>query len=416
MDDKALLRNALELEKALWDTGIAYGNPPRLWRISPNWYYLWEKQWGQIQEFGRLLPSLRRAIDGDDSATYLRADFTLDRRGDLVLLELNGTPVGDFGSQSLRQVYHSVVGLPEGHRDPFPGAAKEIAVLLKRKFGSRRIVILLSPDRLNYRAEYSRLADYLVSQGLSCRLTCEAGNIRAGDVVYRTFTSGWLDREDFNGATDLKRLLSLGEVSIWPAFTHLEDKLWMTYLSARMSDNRGTYGLEGGLRSSLASVIPWTWPVDPRLKVSIGKRSLPWVAEELMGAGLADWSGVLKKARGAQGKGVAFSRHLPLLEWRQRLLEALIAVDGAGPIYVLQQEVDTLRHKALCLNEGKDGLVKVLDLRVRLCVAYLVEGETATVIDVDATLRDHPLVHGSSDAVIVPVALRTARVGAREIV
>ena len=84
---------ARALAQSLWQTGIAYGNPPRLWRVSPRWFKLWPKQWNQVLEFGKVLPMLRRTLDNNDGATYLRADFTIERRGNPVLLELNGVPV-----------------------------------------------------------------------------------------------------------------------------------------------------------------------------------------------------------------------------------------------------------------------------------------------------------------------------------
>lgn len=412
------LAKARALQEALWESGIAYGDPPRLWRVSPKWYYLWGRQWEQALAFGRLLPFLRRAIDGDESATYLRADFTLDQKGNLVLVEVNDTPVWDFGTQAVRRLYHEVLGLPEKNVDPFPGAAKAITSLLKRKFAGRRIVILISPDRVNYRAEYVRLAGYFAEQGLETVASDDDVQIRAGDVVYRTFGSGWLnDRLGWSGL-ELARLLRTGDVSVWPPFTGLEDKTWMSYPFNTLSDNGVISTFTSWPLSSMGEYLPSTWLVAPTSKgLPWGKRNIPWHANELMGdlttpdpkkltqPRRLDW--VLKPTLGGQGKGTVFSSEIGPEEWRRRLLEALLSFNGHGPHYVIQSEVRTLRHKVIYLNELGTGLEEGEDYRVRLCVTYLTEGETVELIDADATLRDHPLVHGSSDAVIQPVIIRT---------
>jgi len=410
---------AWELQEALWATGIAYGDPPRLWSVSPKWYYLWEKQWQQIVAFGDLLPALRRVVDGDDGATYLRADFTLDHQGKLVLVELNDMPVWDYGTQAVREVYHRVLGLPEKTKDPFPGAASAIAAMLARKFPKRRIVILLSPDRLKYSAEYSCLAAYFAEQGLEAVVKTDGDKIREGDVVYRTFNRDWLTlARDFPGVENLLSLIQGGEVTIWPPFTHLEDKVWMTYPFGGGSANGLVSAFNSTPLSDLGKFMPPTWLVDP---ASIGlpwkKRTLRWHANELMGDLTTpnpkkdgtptrhDW--VLKRALGAQGKGTAFSSWISPEEWRGRLLEALMSVNGRGPHYVIQPEVKTLRHKMTCLSQSGGGLVEKVDLRLRLCVAYLLEGDRVEIIDADATLVDRPLVHGSSDAISLPVIVRT---------
>ncbi len=413
------LAQARVLQEGIWATGIAYGDPPRLWRISPKWYPLWDNQWQQVVDFGRLLPALRRVMDGDESVTYLRADFTIDQKGNLVLVEINDMPVWDYGTQAVREVYHRVLGLPERSEDPFPGAAKAIAVCLKTKFAERRIVILMSPDRVNYRAEYGCLAAYFVEQGLEAVAKNDGGQIREGDVVYRTFNRDWLSpKHNLPGGAHLTGLLEDGRVAVWPPFTHLEDKVWMTYPFGVATDNWSGFAFSSGTLASIKKFVPPTWLVNPASKgVPWGKRTLPWHANELMGdlttpnpkkpsePRRLDW--VLKRALGAQGKGTAFSSWVGPEAWRERLLEALMSINGRGPHYIIQPEVATLRHKVTFLNEAGNVLEEAGDHRVRLCVAYLIEGDSVEIIDSDATLLPRPLVHGSSDAIALPVIVRT---------
>ncbi len=410
-----IIRTADEIRRALWHYGFAYGNPPRLWRVSPKWYYLWEQQWQQALALGQLLPKLRAAVDSSDEATYLRADFTLDRRGYLVLLELNGTPVWDLATQLVRETYYRSVGLPEGSFDPFPGAAKTIAGLLLKKFSGRRLVILLSPDRLGYGAEYRLLARYLQSFGLCCEVSETGESLLEGDVVYRTFTLAWLQPQSakvFPGGQRLGELLSGGKLDIWPPFTRLEDNSWMVAVHNPETASGRSFALSSSDRQSLKGFIPWTFPVVPEVKIPFKGRGYSWGAEEFMGRRL-DNSGketlqwVLKRCNGGQGKGIAFSSQLTAIEWRNRLLGALFPVaNGDGPLYVIQPEVPTLEHKVVFLNEAGEGLVEADGYRVRLCVVYLVEGDSVEVADIDATLLDRPLVHGSSDAVAMPVIVR----------
>ena len=120
--------------------------------------------------------------------------------------------------------------MPERTEDPFPCAAKAIAALLKMKFANRRIVILLSPDRVSYGAEYGCLSTYFAQQGLKAVTSADGGQVREGDVVYRTFNRDWLTlARDFPGVENLLSLIESGKVTVWPPFTHLEDKVWMTY-------------------------------------------------------------------------------------------------------------------------------------------------------------------------------------------
>jgi len=172
-----------ELTEALWSLGIAYGEPPRLWRVSPRWFYLWGEQWQKIQDFGKLLPGLRWAVDKSQAPTYLRADFTFSRRAKPVLVELNGTPVWDYGTQAVRDLYTRIVGLPQATFDPFSGAALALSRLLNREFAGRRIVVLLSPDRVKYRAEYTKLAEFFKGRGLLSLVLDDADKLKNGDVV-----------------------------------------------------------------------------------------------------------------------------------------------------------------------------------------------------------------------------------------
>lgn len=410
-----IIRAAEEIRQALWHYGFAYGNPPRLWRVSPKWYYLWEHQWQQALTLGRLLPKLRTAVDSSDEATYLRADFTLDRLGNLVLLELNGTPVWDLATQLVRNTYHRFAGLPEDSFDPFPGGAKIIAGILLKKFSDHRIVILLSPDRLGYGAEYALLAQYLQGFGLCCEVSETGEKLLEGDVVYRTFTPAWLQPASVNkfpGGQVLRKLLSDGKVVVWPEFTRLENNYWMAAVYNPDTAKEQPLALSSNDRQSLKEFIPWTFPVVPEVKIPFKGRKYSWGGEEFMGSRLDNSGGetlqwVLKRCNGGQGKGIAFSSQLTAVEWRNRLLGALLpAANGDGPLYIIQPEVPTLEHKVVFLNDAGDGLVEKDGYRVRLCVVYLVEGDSVEVADIDATLLDRPLVHGSSDAVAMPVIVR----------
>lgn len=397
--DKLLLAQTLQRE--LWRTGIAYGDPPRLWRVSPQWYFLWETQWQQILDFGSLIPALRKLFDGNGEATYLRADFTLNRQGNLVLLELNGSPVWDFGTQAVRQIYRNVLGLGENDFEPFPGAAVKIGQLLLSKFPGQRIVILLGPERVNYQAEYECMAQFLRGLGMEAMVTRDEAQLRAGDVIYRTFAKELV-------VPRAKTLIEAAEVQVWPPINGLEEKLWM----AQVFIGQGITG-----PANIGRYLPRTWNVDPNHPVKFGKKVFAWSSEELMGARLVSqdkpeksqiYQWVMKPVRSGQGKGVTFSRLLSPVEWRQELLSALVSTNGGGPNFVLQEEIPTQLHHVCYLDDG-GNLITDQGYRVRLCVSYLIERDTVEIIDADATLRNHPLVHGSSDAVIMPVSVRRRR-------
>lgn len=440
--DEVQRAKALALRQALWQTGIAYGQPPRLWRVSPNWYYLWGKQWQQIQDFGQLLPILRQVIGEDGPSTYLRADFTLDQRGNVLLLELNAMPVWDYGVQIVRGIYRELLGFGEGFPDfdPFPGAAQMIGDLLKRQFPGKQIAILLAPDRQNYMAEYRCMAKYLEGLGLTVFVTDDPDETQGAEVIYRTFTHRWLAGPDNTpvGFQRLKERLDGGEVEVWPPFSVLDGKLWMAALYNQGLARRLGWHF-ASIAEGLEKFVPWTWPVDPHeTEIQFGAQRLGWHSEELTGSrrpperqpkieflpGRPGWgtvkladlkkpgvvhNWVLKEIWGAQARGTAFSSELSVAEWRQWLLEALVRANGSGPVYVIQPEVPTLRHRMTYLEAEGEKLITSGDFRVRICITYLVEGSQVKIIDGEATLRDHPLVHNSSDSVVLPVVVRTRR-------
>lgn len=413
------LSRAIALREAVRELGIAYGNPMRLWRFPSYWYYLWENQWDDVLKFGSLLPFLLRAVDGwDGTATYIRADFVPNLKGKLMVAELNLTPVWDFATQAIREVYHNILGLSEKYSDPFPGSAKMIGGVLKRLFKGRRVVVLLSPDRILYKAEYSALSAYFRSIGINAVVSESANDLKAQDVVYRTFAEESLTR--FPSLGRLADMLIDSSVSLWPGFSALESKLWMACIHGTVSKQFMVSEFTEIQRQALGQFVPWTWPVDPSRKVELDGAKLDWSSNALMGDLTATsrrkseqhgkvFNWVLKRNQGAQGKGTVFSSCTTPDEWRQFLLNALLSFNGSSPLFVLQREIAAQQQKVTFVEPEGYELKVAAGFRARLCVSYLVEGGDSTPIDSDVTMRNHPLVHGSSDAVSMPVAVRISK-------
>ena len=404
------LAKAAAIRQALLDLGIAYGtnifsvagaeSKPRLYRIAPSWYTLWPEQWQEIKDFGGLLPELLRTMDNwDGTATYVRADFIVGAKGRLQLTEAGLTPVWDYFAEMSRRIYHEILGLPEDCFDPFPGGATAIRSAIKSLIGNRRLVILVGPHRLSYSGDYRATGNYFGQGGSrGVVITNQASLLQSGDLVYRTFTE-W-EMGHYYPLQALANRITKGEISVWPAFSQLESKLWLADV---FTD--GQRWSRGELKK-IRPFIPWTWPVDPKQPPQYEGRTLRWATEELIGRepkGL-----VLKPINGGQGRDIAFSRDLAPADWRAWVLQELLAAAENGkPRSILQREINALDQKMTFLEPDGHELVSGNGFRTRLCVAYIVEGDKATPVDAEATLRANRLVHGASDAINLPVVVRT---------
>ena len=298
-----------------------------------------------------------------------------------------------------RSLGEAVVGGPDGMMRGFEGI-----------FGDARTVhVVVSEEASSYRPEMEWLAGRL--GGRFRVVGQDMGAVPDGDAVYRFFEM--FDVGNVPGAEGWFRAAEEGRVRATPPPRPIfEEKLLFALLWNRNLREFWRRELGEGFMARLLRIVPRSWVVDPS--------PLPPHAG-LPGLDLTDWrqmkdwsqrererilkiSGYSPKAWGS--RGVHLGSDLSREEWSRAVDEAL----GAWPAspYILQEY---RRPRSLPVTwADASGATHRMEARVRLCPYYFVHGEgdaARTVLGgvmATACPADKKIIHGMTDAVIVPCA------------
>lgn len=336
----------------------------------------------------------------DDVPAVIRPDLVLTDDG-FTIAEIDSVPGGIGLTAWLGREYaaqgEDILGGADGMLDGFAGVLP----------GGD---IVVSEEAATYRPEMEWLAARLNERGTgSWRVVDDAPREDWQGNVYRFFEL--FDLANVRCAPQLEELARAGTVRITPPFKpQLEEKLWFGLFWLRPLE--GYWRRELGERTleALRRVIPYTWLVDPaplpphavlpRLEVQ------SW--DEVAGFSqkqrelILKVSGFSPSAWGS--RGVVVAQDVPHGEWREALGLALSSY-GTQP-HLLQQfhKGRVIEHP--WLDEESDTLV-VMRGRVRLCPYYFpgegrmkCSGALATICP-----QDKKLLHGMSDAILVPTAV-----------
>ncbi|HEY0797655.1 MAG TPA: hypothetical protein VGD50_00825, partial [Candidatus Baltobacteraceae bacterium] len=365
-----------------------------------------------------------------DIPGVIRPDLILTETG-FIASELDSVPGGMGFVGAMAHAYcelgYDTVGQIDGMADGF-------AAMLAATAGKENPVtaIVVSEESKDYRAELAWMAQALTQRGHGTAYICKPEEIiftedalfvRVGDhddhveridVLYRNF-------ELFDLLNIPKQDLVLYAVRhnrvkmTPPPKAQLEEKLSFALLHHPLLAKLWRAEL-GDAFDHLKTIFPQTWVLDPRPLppqafvhdlTAAGEPLQDWAQLVPLGKSERDYvvkpSGFSELAWGSRGVKVA--NDLTKEDWQSALDAALASYDKTP--YVLQRFHKGKRVRVPYYNTKADEIA-TLDGRVRLSPYYFVLGETVQLGGILATIApaDKKLIHGMSDAIMSPCAVR----------
>ncbi len=353
----------------------------------------------------------------------IRPDLLLTETG-LMISELDSVPGGIGITGCMSQIY-SDLGWPIlGGRD---GMIEGFAAMIRSFAGDREVVlaIVVSEEARDYRPEMAWLAGQLSEAGLSAHLldpkevlfTEDSLRLPAGEtvsVLYRFFEL--FDLKNIPKVELFFYAAKKGRVKITPpAKPWLEEKMAFALLHHPVLEAFWRETLDGETLSTLSSLMPRTWILDPRpvpphaVITGLLPGGTP-LSNFLELAGLSQKerrfvikpSGFSELAWGSRGVSVGHDMAQP--QWGETLERALAAFPTSP--YILQEFRKARRVPAEYHDPITDEIIKMPG-RVRLSPYYFVAGDEAHLGGILATVvpLDKKLIHGMTDAIMAPCSL-----------
>jgi hypothetical protein len=347
----------------------------------------------------------------------------------IIVSELDSVP-GGFGllaalSQAYARLGFDLVGGANGIVEGFWQAVSALA----RGDDDPFLAIVVSDESDAYRGEMQWLSDRLralgrravtvhprelifTEDGLFAEVEGQTTRI---DVLYRFFEL--FDLKNIPKIDLILYAIRKELVQVTPPLkSHLEEKLWMALLHHGSLRSFWLEQLGRETYELLRRIFPMSWVMDAR--------PLPPHAQipglEVGGLPVVDWnqlkgatqrerelvikpSGFSPTAWGS--RGVKIGHDLPQDEWAQGIDEALQAFETTP--HVLQRFHKGRRFEVRYFDFAS-GEVKPMPARVRLCPYFFVYNGEARLGGILATAvsLDKKIIHGMSEAVMAPVAVR----------
>jgi hypothetical protein len=332
----------------------------------------------------------------------IRPDLVLTDGG-FIIAELDNVPGGIGLTAWLDQVYSDngakilggAEGMLDGFASIFPGGD-----------------IVVSEEAATYRPEMEWLASQLNQS------RPDAGPWRVRDAsadggwaprVYRFFEL--FDLPNVPCAAELRRKHLAGEITVTPPFKPaLEEKMWFAFFWLKPLEDFWRRELGERTLLALRKVIPYTWLVDPtplplhavlpRLEThgwdEVGRFS------QKQRSLILKISGFSETAWGS--RGVVMAQDVPQKQWQEELRRAL--ADFENHPHILQQFHQGRLVEQDYLDASGEALIRMRG-RVRLCPYYFVGEKETTCGGALATIcpDDKKLLHGMTDAILVPTAV-----------
>ena len=331
-------------------------------------------------------------------ARVIRPDLILTEEG-FSICELDQIPGGIGLTAWLNETYSEfgfdVLGGAEGMLKGFASVLPE---------GE----IIVSEEAATYRPEMEWLVARLARMNAASHWSVSDDREREswGGHVYRFFEM--FDLPQVPCSRSLFRAASAGSVTVTPPpKAQLEEKLWMAlFWMPSLKDFWLRQLGERGVQA-LQRWIPYTWIMDPsplphnavypRLEIQDWKRLVGFSQKER--DLIIKISGFDGRAWGA--RGVSLGADLSRADWEAAIENALREFPEHP--YILQ----TFRHSVLTeqIYYDAEGALLSMTGRARLSPYFFVDGGKATLGGVLSTVcpADKKILHGMSDAVMVPV-------------
>ncbi len=363
-----------------------------------------------------------------DVPGVIRPDLILTEGG-FIASELDSVPGGMGFVGAMASAYCQLGYDTVGEID---GMTRGLAAMLARITGVEHptTAIVCSQEADDYRAELTWIAEAMNEAGLGETYVCrpeeivfteealfvrlQDGGEKKLDALYRNFEL--FDLQNVPKQDLMMYAASHKRVKLTPPpKAYLEEKLGFALLHHPLLKKLWIAEL-GDAYERLLTVFPDTWVLDPRPlppQASIdgltaaGEPVNSWSQLVPLGKSERDYvvkpSGFSELAWGSRGVKVA--NDLTKDEWQKTL------DDGLGMFYktphILQRFHKGKRVKTSYYDRKNDDIA-VLDGRVRLCPYYFVVGDDVQLGGILATIApaDKRLIHGMSDAVMSPCAVR----------
>ena len=363
-----------------------------------------------------------------DVPGVIRPDLILTSDG-FIASELDSIPggMGFVGAMAFAycQLGFDTVGDVDGM---LAGFAAMLAATAGKPAPTTAVVVSQESD--DYRAELAWLANAMNERGLGETYVCRPeeivfteeslfvrlpdGEEKKIDVLYRNF-------ELFDLLNVPKQDLILyaarhNRVKMTPPpKAHLEEKLAFALLHNAALAKFWTAEL-GDAFPRLRAIFPQTWILDPRplppQAAIVGLNAGPepigdW--SQLIPLGKSERDFVVKPSGYSElawgSRGVKVANDLTKEDWQSTLEAALASYDRTP--YILQRFHKGKRVKVPYLDRKSDAIAD-LDGRVRLCPYYFVANDEVKLGGILATIApaDKRLIHGMSDAIMSPCAVR----------
>lgn len=440
--------------------------PVTTWRISPTPFPLSSTQLQWFTELGPHLLSLYRALNqlylasakgsqpawvadyldrGKPSAlvqysrmkrfrdalpAVIRPDVIPTQDG-MVITELDSVPGGIGLTACLSRLYHALDTDDSrlvGGRD---GMVQHFGRMLRasQEDHTGSVVILISEEAKDYRAEMSWLAEQLRQEGRSVwcaqpreirfteeglRLQTEQGELPVG-LIYRFYEL--FDLLNIPKSELVQYAVKKGLVAVTPPYKPaLEEKSAFALFHHPVLRPFWDKALGPETLHILNAVIPKTWVLD--------STPIPPMATipdlQLSGRAVANWSDletatqkerqfVVKPSGFSElawgSRGVSIGHDMPQTDWVAALRQALSSF-GTTP-YILQEFHKGRVFDMDYFDEPSQTIVRMQG-RARLSPYYFVSDGTAELAGILATVcpADKKILHGMKDAIMVPCALR----------
>ncbi len=340
-----------------------------------------------------------------DIPRVIRPDVILTEGG-YTIAELDSVPGGIGLTAWLGQIYadlgEDILGGPEGMLEGF-------AKLLPDGGD-----IVVSEEAATYRPEMAWVAARLNEK-------FEMGNAKWRVVdgtkrddwqarVYRFFEL--FDLGNVECSRELMEQARAGEITVTPPFKPwMEEKIWFALFWMKPLEGYWRRAIGERTVRELRKVIPYSWVVDPTpLPVHAVLPMLEVHSWDEVGNFSQKERELILKVSGFDetawgARGVVMASDVPQVEWKSALADAL-AANGTQP-HLLQEF-----HKGRLVEQPwfdeSAGAMQTMSGRVRLCPYYFLGEDRVKCSGALATIcpADKKLLHGMTDAILVPTAVR----------
>lgn len=372
----------------------------------------WVARWLDLGKPAELIALQRSPAFKNDVPRVIRPDLLITDDG-LRVTELDSVPGGIGLTAWLNQTYARVEGRESRVESGILGGSDGILRGFASIFGDAKTVhLVVSDEAATYRPEMEWLAQQIKTSDYKLQ-TSDFNAFADGDAVYRFF-----ELFDLPNVANAKQIFALaveGKICVTPPPKPIfEEKMLFALLWNRNLQAFWRQELGESFFTRLKKLVPYTWIVDstplpphgaiPELNLT------DWQQLKMLSQKERDLilkvSGFSDKAWGS--RGVFLGSDLSQEDW-SNVVDAALANFEQSPS-VLQRFHKPSLVDAQWFDFTKNELVPMKG-RARLCPYYFVAGEgdsarpqlggvLATIVP-----ADKKIVHGMSDAVLVPCSV-----------